>query len=391
MGFPIAEPAPDELAAILFTSGSTGPAKGVLYEHGMFMAQVEAIRGQYGIEPGEVDLPMLPVFALFNPALGMCTVVPEMNPSRPATVDPEKIVRAIRQNEVTNSFGSPALWTKIARYCESHQITLPSIRRILMAGAPVPPTLMEQMQGIIPHGNIHTPYGATEALPVSSISATEVLQETAEKTRKGEGTCVGQPLPGVEVRIVPPTENPIKSIDQAAELAPGEVGEIIVKGPSVTRGYDALPEADAKSKIADQGTHWHRMGDLGKLDEQGRIWFCGRMVERVVTADGPLYTDCCEAIFNQHAKVYRSALIDNGAGRPAIVIEPEPGHFPSSEAAKEEFSRELAQLAQANPITKKINRFYFEKSFPVDVRHNAKIHRLSLAERYRQGCRVPPS
>ena len=132
--FPVVESG-DELAAILFTSGSTGPAKGVCYAHGMFAAQVESIRRQYGIESGEMDLPMLPVFALFNPALGMCTVVPEMNPSRPATVDPDVIVRAIQQNGVTNSFGSPALWTKIARHCEERSIVLPSIRRILMAGA----------------------------------------------------------------------------------------------------------------------------------------------------------------------------------------------------------------------------------------------------------------
>lgn len=383
-GFSVVDSASDELAAILFTSGSTGPAKGVLYEHGMFMAQVEAIRSQYGIEVGEVDLPMLPVFALFNPALGMCTVVPEMNPSRPATVDPEKIVRAIEQNQVTNSFGSPALWAKIARYCEANRITLPTIRRILMAGAPVPPALMEKMQSIIPNGEIHTPYGATEALPVSSISASEVLQQTAEQTRLGAGTCVGQPLPGVEVRVVETSDGVIQSIEQTEALRTGEVGELIVKAPSATRGYDNLPEADAKSKIVDGSSHWHRMGDLGKLDEHGRIWFCGRLVERVMTAEGPLYTDCCEAIFNRHPKVYRSALIHVGGGTPAVVVEPEPNAFPASEASKKQFNAELRQLAQANPITATIDRFFFEKAFPVDVRHNAKIHRLSLAKKYHQ-------
>ena len=181
-----------------------GLQREVLYEHGMFLAQVRSIRAQYGIEPGEVDLPMLPVFALFNPALGMCTVVPEMNPSRPAAVDPKKIVQAIRQNEITNSFGSPALWTKIARYCVANQIVLPSVKRILMAGAPVPPWLMEQMQAVIPNGEIHTPYGATEALPVSSISASAVLLETAAWTRLGKGTCVGKPLPGVTVKVIEP-------------------------------------------------------------------------------------------------------------------------------------------------------------------------------------------
>lgn len=380
--FPVVDSSEDELAAILFTSGSTGPAKGVCYAHGMFMAQVEAIRAQYVIAPGEVDLPMLPVFALFNPALGMCTVVPEMNPSRPATVDPAKIVQAIQQNQVTNSFGSPALWTKIARYCEAHSVTLPSVRRILMAGAPVPPALMRQMEAILPNGEIHTPYGATEALPVSSISATEVLEETAERTQHGEGTCVGAPLPKVSVRVIEPVEGSIKTIDMVVDCEVGMIGEIVVKGPSVTRGYDTLPAADAVSKILDGKDHWHRMGDMGWLDVGGRLWFCGRKVERVLASAGPLYTDCCEAIFNQHPDVFRSALIDAGRGVPGLVVEPEAGKFPRDTAARDQFVASLVALGQANPMTDAIERFYFEKSFPVDVRHNAKIHRLSLARKY---------
>lgn len=381
-GFPVVDSKADELAAILFTSGSTGPAKGVLYEHGMFLAQVEAIRAEYAIEPGEVDLPLLPVFALFNPALGMCTVVPEMNPSRPASVDPDKIVRAVQQNQVTNTFGSPALWTKIARYCAAGKITLPSIRRILMAGAPVAPSLMEQMAEIIPNGEIHTPYGATEALPVSSIAASEVLSTTAALTRSGEGTCVGRPLPGVSVRVIEPVDGPVSKMAAARVLESGEVGELVVRGPSVTRGYDRLPEADAESKIRDEGALWHRMGDLGKIDESGRIWFCGRKVERVSTEQGPLYTDCCEAIFNRHPRVFRSALVDLGAGRPAIVIQPEAGYYPKTGEQRAAFERELFELGQGNEQTSGITRFRFEKSFPVDVRHNAKIHRLSLAKKH---------
>ncbi len=145
-GIAAAETTARDLAAILFTSGSTGPPKGVCYEHGMFEAQVSAIREQYGISEGEVDLPMLPIFALFNPALGMTTVVPEINPSKPATVDPAKIVQAIQQCGVTNSFGSPVLWKKIGAYCVERGETLPSLKRILMAGASVPPLLMGQFR-----------------------------------------------------------------------------------------------------------------------------------------------------------------------------------------------------------------------------------------------------
>jgi acyl-CoA synthetase (AMP-forming)/AMP-acid ligase II len=381
-GFEVVDSREDELAAILFTSGSTGPAKGVCYAHGMFLAQVEAIRAQYGIEPGEMDLPMLPVFALFNPALGMCTVVPDMNPSRPATVDPQQIVRAIQQNQVTNSFGSPALWTKIARHCERESITLPSIRRILMAGAPVPSALMAQMRAIIPNGEIHTPYGATEALPVSSISASEVLEQTALRTQKGEGTCVGQPLPGVSVRVIEPVDAAIAAIKDVVDLPVGMIGEIIVQGPSVTRGYDQLPAADAGSKIADGAAHWHRMGDMGWLDTEGRLWFCGRKIERVLTLGGPMYTDCCEAIFNAHPQVFRSALIDLGGGRPGLVIEPEQGAFPKSGAERAGFIESLLELGQRHALTATIGDFFFEANFPVDVRHNAKIHRLSLARKF---------
>ena len=373
---------PNELAAVLFTSGSTGPAKGVCYAHGTFLAQVEAIRHQYKIEGGEVDLPMLPVFALFNPALGMCTVVPEMDPSRPVAVDPAKIVQAIRQNSVTNSFGSPALWTKIVRYCQCESITLPSVRRILMAGAPVPPVLMAQMRMIVPNGEIHTPYGATEALPVTSICSTEVLEQTAKRTQAGEGTCVGRPLPDVSVRIIEPIDGAAESIQDAVDLPRGQIGEIIVRGPSVTKTYDRLPQADSISKIFGADEYWHRMGDMGWIDDSGRLWFCGRKVERVILQEGVLYTDCCEAIFNNHIDVFRSALIDIGRGTPAIVIEPEKGSYPRTKKARLTFIKLLRELAMNHTITEKIENFFFDKSFPVDSRHNSKIHRLSLARKF---------
>ena len=372
----------NELAAILFTSGSTGPAKGVCYTHGMFAAQVEAIRSQYNIEPGEIDLPMLPVFALFNPALGMCTVVPEMDPSRPASVDPKKIVRAIQQNAVTNSFGSPALWSKIARYCEANQIVLPSVRRILMAGAPVSTELIVQMGRFIPNGEIHTPYGATEALPVSSLSASEVIRDTQARTLQGEGTCVGRPLPGITVKIIIPIDARIATIEQAIDCPKGEIGEIIVKGPTVTYAYDNLQEADAQSKILDGQTYWHRMGDMGWLDAEGRLWFCGRMAERVVTSNYTLYTDCCEAIYNQHEKVFRSALIDCGSNCPGIVIEPETACMPGSDQEKIAFIDSLRALGATVSCTRQIENFFFIASFPVDVRHNAKINRLKLAKKF---------
>ena len=379
-GFPIVSPGPEELAAILFTSGSTGPPKGVCYGHGQFDSQVKMIRETYGITPGEVDLPMLPIFALFNPAMGMTTVVPEMNPAKPASVDPEKILQAIRQCGVTNSFGSPVLWRKIARHAARTGETFPSVRRILMAGAPVPPVLVERLQPVFPRAELHSPYGATECLPVSDIDGETILRKSAARSRTGAGTCVGRPVEGVAVRILRIQSEAIPAMDGAEELPAGEIGEIIATGPTVTTAYDALPEATAKAKIADgQGRIWHRMGDAGYLDAEGRLWFCGRIAERVLTPRGPLYTDCVEGIFNALRGVARSALIGLGEGsirEPAIVIEPDPDHEVSAGAV-------LSHAGQYD-MTRDIKRVFFDRNFPVDVRHNAKIHRLTLSRRYRK-------
>lgn len=356
------------VAAILFTSGSTGAPKGVCYEHGMFEAQVRLIRETYGIQPGEVDLPMLPIFALFNPALGMTTVVPELDPRRPAAVDPVKIVQAIRQENVTNSFGSPTLWRKIQAHCLAQGISLPSLRRVLCAGAPVPAALWENPARWLPHGTLHSPYGATEALPVSSVSAAEIDPGSVR------GACVGRPLPEIAVRIVA-----LGSADAVLrELPAGEIGEIIVSGPVVTREYDALPLATAAAKITDGEALWHRMGDCGFLDPDGRLWFCGRKAERVTTAGGPLFTEPCEQVFRRHPRVTRCALVGlghEGAQQPALVVETEIRDRQDAHA----FAAELRALARAHPHTAGINLFYFHPDFPVDVRHNAKIHRLTLA------------
>jgi len=357
-----------DLAAILFTSGSTGAPKGVCYEHGMFEAQIRLIRETYGIQPGEVDLPMLPIFALFNPALGMTTVVPELDPRRPAAVDPAKIVQAIQQENITNSFGSPTLWRKIQAHCLAQGVTLPSLRRVLCAGAPVPAALWEDPARWLPNGSLHSPYGATEALPVSTVSAAEIDPATVR------GACVGRPLPEIAVRIVA-----LSSTDAVLrELPAGEIGEIIVSGPVVTREYDALPLATAAAKVTDGDALWHRMGDCGFLDADGRLWFCGRKAERVTTAAGPLFTEPCEQVFRRHPRATRCALVGighEGAQQPALVVETEV----RDRADAHTLAAELRGLAKAHPHTAGINLFYFRPDFPVDVRHNAKIHRLTLA------------
>lgn len=380
-----------ELAAILFTSGSTGAPKGVCYTHGMFDAQVATIRQTYAIEPGEIDLPLLPIFALFNPALGMTTVVPEINPSRPASLDPAAIVRAIRQENVTNSFGSPTLWRIIAEHAAARSITLPSLRRVLCAGAPVPPALWELARILLPNGQLHSPYGATEALPVSTISGEEVLGGTACLTREGAGTCVGRPTRGsnqepLRVKILRITDGPIASMETARECGAGEIGEIVVNGPPVTQTYDALPVSNTLAKIpetsgnSEKRPRWHRMGDCGYLDENGRLWFCGRRVERVVTQHGTLFTEQVEPIFNQHPAIRRSALVGVGPRdqqQPIVVVELKPGTKRSASFEADLLAWALKQAARVD--LSRIRAILIHPRFPVDVRHNAKIHRLTLA------------
>jgi len=382
--YPLAETRGHDPAAVIFTSGSTGPPKGVLYEHGMFDAQVDLIRDFYGIQPGEIDLSGFPLFALFNLAMGVTTVVPEMNPSRPARVDPRKIAAAVDDQGVTQAFGSPAIWNRVGRYCEQHSRRFATLRRVLSAGAPVPIQVLERMQRALSPADaaMHTPYGATEALPVCSISSREVLERTAARTRQGAGTCVGRPFGRVSVKIIDITAGPISSLNAVRELPPGQTGEIIVKGPSVTREYFRRPEATALAKIPDGDGFWHRMGDVGYLDAEGLLWFCGRKAHVVETREGRMFTEPCEAVLNEHPRVFRSALVGVGIPgdqTPVAVIEPEAGAFPAGGRARAKFQQELRDLAAGHPITAPIQRFLFHRSLPVDTRHNVKIAREQLA------------
>jgi olefin beta-lactone synthetase len=373
----------DDPAAIIFTTGSTGPPKGVLYRHGNFSRQVDELREFYQIQPGEVDLPGFPLFALFNCAMGVTTVVPDMDPTRPAQADPRNIVEAIHDWSVTQAFGSPALWNVVGRYCEENHVKLPTLRRVLSAGAPVPPHVLRRMKAAIhPEGDVHTPYGATESLPVASISATEVLGETAARSALGAGTCVGRRFPGIEWKVIRISDEPLETIELVEELPPGEIGEIIVRGPVVTREYVTRREANREHKIRDGAAVWHRIGDVGYLDEQDRFWFCGRKAHRVLTAEGVMFTVPCEAIFNQHPRIYRSALVgvgERGRQRPVMVAETWPEHRPQSAADRESLIDELRRLGEQYEHTRAIRDFLLHPSLPVDIRHNAKIFREQLA------------
>jgi acyl-CoA synthetase (AMP-forming)/AMP-acid ligase II len=371
-----------EMAAILFTSGSTGPAKGVVYTHGIFTAQVEMLRELYDIRPGEVDLPTFPLFGLFGPALGMTAVLPRMDATRPAHVDPVKIIEDIQSYGVTNLFGSPALLRRVGRYGAARGVRLPTLRRVISAGAPVPWQTLDTFRRLLPNSvAIHTPYGATESLPVCSIDSDEVLSETRHATAAGKGVCVGLPVAGMQVKIIRIGDAPLPTWDEKQELPPGQIGEITVRGPVVTASYWGRPEATAQAKIADPilGGLWHRMGDVGYVDERGRVWFCGRKTQRVEAPEGALFTIPCEGIFNAHPAVARTALVgvsQGGTIEPVLCVELDRDAVPLPQGQVRE---ELLALGAQHEITRGIRTILFHPGFPVDIRHNAKIFREKLA------------
>ncbi len=373
-GPPLATAA-DDAAAILFTSGSTGPPKGALYTHGIFSAQTDFLRDHFGISEQDVSLPTFPLFALFDVALGMTAIIPEMDFSRPGSVDPRKILGPIREFGVTQLFGSPALLDRVSRCETARKEHLASLKRVISAGAPVPPRIISRLVGLLPHGTqVHTPYGATESLPVCSIASREILGETAALSAQGYGTCVGRPVKGMEVRIIKISDEPIEEWSDSLLIDDGGIGEIVVAGPVVTREYYNLPAATRLAKIAGgRGKFYHRMGDLGYRDSKGRIWFCGRKAHRVTTAEGTLFSVCCEGVFNVHNLVRRTALVGvgpQGDQKPVLCVE-----------AREtkEIMAELLELAGQNEVTRSIRTVLFKDSFPVDTRHNSKIFREKLA------------
>lgn len=217
-------------------------------------------------------------------------------------------------------------------------------------------------------------------MPIASIESKEVLKETWEKTEQGKGTCVGKALPGIEIKVIAISEKVIPDISSALVLNNGEMGEFIVRGAVVTKQYRNNSEETSLAKIKDGNSIWHRMGDVGYLDDKDRLWFCGRKGHRVVTKQKTLYTICCEAIINVHPDVKRSALVgitsDNSKETVGVLIV---------EPIKEKkldygiLLEGVKTLAKNNNITKEIDHFLIHKSFPVDIRHNAKIFREKLA------------
>jgi acyl-CoA synthetase (AMP-forming)/AMP-acid ligase II len=370
----------DDTAAVLFTTGSTGPAKGAVYSHGNFDAQLKQIKTYLRMSDDEIDLSTFPLFALFYPALGITSVIPDMDPTRPALVNPERIIEAIENLGVTNMFASPALLNRVGSYGKKKGVKLPSLKRVISAGASVSAANIEQFSALLAEdAEIHTPYGATEAVPIVSIKSKEILNETRQLSDKAFGTCIGRPINDIDIRIIKISDEPIDEWSDDLRVSPGDVGEITVTGDLVSRQYYENHAANRLGKIKDGDAIIHRMGDVGWMDQKGRIWFCGRKSHRVITAGGTLFTIPCESLFNKNPRVFRSALVGVGpSGRqePVICIEL---HKTDDGKNRGRLEKELLEIAAGNELTNSIKTILFHKAFPVDIRHNSKIFREKLA------------
>ncbi len=380
-GAVLAETGADETAAILFTSGSTGIPKGVVYRHRHFVAQVEMLRRAFDIRAGEIDLPTFPPFALFDPALGMTTVIPRMDPTRPAKADPRVLVRTIERFGVTNVFASPALLDVLGRYGEAAGARMPTLRRVISAGAAMGVETLRRVQAMLAGGaEVFTPYGATECLPVANVAGSELDDAVVRRTRTGEGFCVGRPVAPNRVSVIGVTDRVLESMQDAVELPAGVSGEITVAGPTATDAYWRRDEATRLAKIRDpEGRIWHRMGDVGYFDTGGRLWYCGRKSQRVVTPGQTLYADQVEALFNDHPEVLRTALVGvgrRGFQRPVLCVEL---LRKQGRRRRERIRTDLLQIARNHPLSERIEHVLFHRAFPVDIRHNAKIGRERLA------------
>lgn len=371
-----ADVTPEDPMCVLYTTGSTGPAKPALYSHRAFCGMFRTVRESWALDPSRglaVDMAAFPAFFIVGLSLGGTVVVPPIDFTRqtPATADPAALLEVIDDCGVRSLFGSPVLLENLARHADAHGRTAPSLERVIGGGAPITGPTMARLSRMMPNGEAFANYGATEAMPSTRLGARETLADTWAKTKAGRGICVGRPFSTVELRIA-------RIQDRAAvdfeTLPTGEIGEILVRSPHVSGEYLDDTESTRKNKI---GT-WHRLGDAGYLDEQGRLWICGRVSQRVRGPNGPLFSLLAEPIFDAHPSVRRSGLVgvaDGASERPVICIELEA----ESDVDRDALREELLALAARHRTTQDVRDVLFLDRLPVDPRHQSKIERPKLA------------
>jgi olefin beta-lactone synthetase len=367
-GDPSPAPSSDE-AAVLFTSGATGPPKGVVYSHSQLLAQLELLRGLCNITPSDRLVAAFAPFALYGPALGIGAAVPQMDVTKPGTLSAARLAEAAAAVEATLVFASPAALRNVVatagELTAGQSSALRRIRLVLSAGAPVSVALLRRLSEVLPYAELHTPYGMTEALPLTDISLPEL-----EQAGSGNGVCVGRPLPGVRLRI-----SPLDSLGRAVGSLTDQLditGEICVSAAHVKHRYDRL-WATERASSRDPG--WHRTGDVGHLDAEGRLWVEGRLVHVITTADGPLTPVGVEQRIEAEAQVTAAAVVGVGPAGTQQAVAVVVSEMAASVGLA---APELASAVRAAAETSLAAVLAID-TMPVDIRHAAKIDRQRLA------------
>lgn len=369
--------APDDPALITFTSGSSGEPKGANRTHGFLLAQHRALAAEFPAEDKDVDMPMFPVFALNNLATGVPSVVPDMDFRRVDRVDAARILAQMRRHGVTTCTASPPFFDRLAAEVGRHHGETPGLRRALTGGAPVADSQLRDWRRAFPGTEILVAYGSTEAEPVAHLTAEERLEAVNPDRPLTPGFCAGSPVERVRAKIVRIHDGPIE-LDSGWgdwELPAGEIGELVVTGEHVCRDYYRNPQAVRENKIVDGGSVWHRMGDTGSFDREGRFWLAGRVHSTIRRAGGLVHPQLVEqAACAEDPRIRRAAAVGlpggDGGERVVVILE----------TAEKGLESEVAARLRAAGLEVDEIRFTSDP-LPVDPRHNSKIDYPRLRER----------
>ena len=408
-------PVPDADAAVLYTSGSTGPAKGVVYTQRQLAGMRDAIANTYGFAPGSGLVAGFAPFALLGPALGATSVTPTMDVTRPKTLTASALASAAAAIDASVVFASPAALVNVVATADElnaeQRAALAKVQTVLSAGAPIPVPLLEALSALVPNASLHTPYGMTEGLPVTDVSFEMIRQAIAEGTPNAagevldpfarDGVCVGFAVYGAAVAIAPLLQD--GSVADELTHEPGVTGEILVSAPHVKDRYDTLWVTEEQS-ISTPG--WHHTGDVGHLDASGRLWVEGRLAHVLLTSQGVLTPVAAEQSAESLPEVRRAALVavgPAGTAAPVLVIEAAantaalearqsasafkralldrvPGRFPIAEGVAPFELSQLVRQKVAEDTGVELAAVLVVHEHPTDIRHNSKIDRPALGE-----------
>ncbi len=361
----------NDIAAILFTSGATGPSKGVEYSMEMFVEQTKALKELFSLSAEQRDMSGFPLFALYSLSIGLTTYLSEsIDARRPAETNGKKLAAELVKHNVSFANGSPSIWISLAKYLKAKKKTIPNLKKLAMFGAPISHELIKDLRDTLPNCTVYTPYGATESLPVSVITDEMILGDTFRDTQSAKGVCVGYLHSSVDLDI--------RNTNDYSEIGEYKVGEIYINSKMTSKQYFENEDANKKSKLDKSGKLYHFIGDLGYQDRWGRLWYLGRSSHVLKVGSESIYSIEIEGLLNSHPKIEKSALVKVRDEVSVAIIVKEKKTMGDLE--KEELFEELRVFGKNYPKVQLIKNFYVVDTFPVDTRHNIKIDRILLGK-----------